>query len=157
MVERWFVKPRVEGSNPSRIANNFVAQQVRASRFFNRESQRFVPIAIGIRNYKLNKRFRSATGQSIPIYNREGYRFEMRSIHEYKKSNNGRMNNPIEVTSFLERKTGSLVQWLTFPTVSREQRVRFPYEPQMVFLVYQVKPRAVNPKNRVRSPKTPKK
>ena len=27
-VERWLVKPRVVGSNPARIAINFVAQQV---------------------------------------------------------------------------------------------------------------------------------
>ena len=29
--------------------------------------------------------------------------------------------------------------WLTFPTVSREKRVRLSYGPQMVFLVYLVK------------------
>lgn len=57
---------------------------------------------------------------------------------------------------FLERKLAYWGYWLTFPTVSREKRVRSSYKPQMVFLVYLVKSRNVNPKNRVRFPKTPK-
>jgi hypothetical protein len=33
MVERWFVKPRVVGSNPAKIAKDFVAQLERASAY----------------------------------------------------------------------------------------------------------------------------
>ena len=91
------------------------------------------------RNYKSNKRFCSSTGQSVCLRSR---RLKVRILPRSQV--------------FLERKLAYWGYWLTFPTVSREKRVRSSYKPLMVFLVYLVKSRNVNPKNRVRFPKTPK-
>ena len=91
------------------------------------------------RNYKSNERFCSSTGQSVCLRSR---RLKVRILPRSQV--------------FLERKLAYWGYWLTFPTVSREKRVRSSYKPLMVFLVYLVKSRNVNPKNRVRFPKTPK-
>lgn len=63
---------------------------------------------------------------------------------------------PSEVSSFFRKENWLIVVMVTYSTVSRVLRVRFSYEPQMVFLAYLVKYQTVNLKNRVRSPKTPK-
>lgn len=83
-VEQWAVNSKVVGSNPTRIATDFVAQLER-----------------------------------VFAYEAKGWRFESFQNH----------------TSSLERNKAYWGYWLTFPTVSREKRVRSPYKPQLTDLL----------------------